>query len=225
MPSLTARSTMISPASRSSVLRNSSPARSSGIPQPRRRAKHLRPREGRRFDAALEFFDVDPESRQGARHLAHDARPLVADEVQLDDPLALGRARCDAALDGHAKAARLEAAQGGGEVDDVRLGHADQQNAGEFAGQMGQSAFQPGPSGGGDGLRYRVHETGPVAADEGQHQRRPHVELLARFGAAARARLVTEYSGSSRRCRRGRRHGPRHRRRRWRSRRPSGRGR
>ena len=83
-PSSTARSTMISAASRSSALRNSSSLRSFGDAEARRRAKHLDASERLAFETAHELFDVDAEVSERLRHIAHDTRPLVADDLQRD---------------------------------------------------------------------------------------------------------------------------------------------
>ena len=84
-PSPTVRSTMISAASRSSVLRRSSSLRPSGTLEARGRAKHLDAGERLAFEAAHELFDVDAEAGERLCHVAHDARPLFADDLQRDE--------------------------------------------------------------------------------------------------------------------------------------------
>ena len=95
---------MISAASRSSALRKWSRLQPDGNAEARCRMKHFNAGERLALEAAREFFDVDLEAGQRLRHVAHDARPLLADDFQRDEPPGLfGLSRC-APLDGDAQA-------------------------------------------------------------------------------------------------------------------------
>ena len=145
-------------------------------------AEHLDAGEGGAFEAALEFLDIDAERGQRLGDVAHDARPLVAENVEGDQARRRRRLLVSAALDRQTEPRRREVAQGALQPRQVGLGNVDPQNAGELAGEPSGAALEPGPAKGGDLFRHRTDESGPVVADIGQNKR-DHGELLTRAAA------------------------------------------
>ncbi len=62
-------------------------------------SKHLDAGERLAFETAHELFDVDAEAGERLRHVAHDACPLLADDLQRDEPRRLFGLCGGAALD------------------------------------------------------------------------------------------------------------------------------
>src|ERR1700690_2062812 len=79
-----------------------------GDAEARGRAKHLDAGKRLAFETAYELFNVDAEAGERLRHVAHDARPLVADDLQRDKARRFFGLRCSAALDRDAQARRRE---------------------------------------------------------------------------------------------------------------------
>ncbi len=176
---------MISAASRSSVLRSSSTARPSGR-RMRKLARNISaPVNGSPSTPLDEFLDVDAEAGQRLGDVAHDARPFVADDRQRDQPLARRRGGRDARRNRHPEAGGLEPGERRSERLELLLRRGDQHDSGEFAGEAGEAALEPGPARARDALRDRVDQPRPVAADEREHQRRRHL-------VSSRARLEYE---------------------------------
>ena len=165
---------MISAASRSSVLRNSSTARPSGK-RMRKLARNISaPVNGSPSTPLENSSMLTPRRRQRLGQVAHDPRPFGADDRQRDQPLARRRRGLRARRNRHSETSGLEPGKRRGERLELVRRRGDQHDAGEFAGEADEATLEPSPASGGDAIRDGVNQPWPVAADEREHQRRRH---------------------------------------------------
>ena len=143
---------------------------------------HLEQRIGghrRAHELGVEIFDADAAPREAAGEIAHDAGPVVADELQPDDPLRRWRGTRIAFGDDDDEIAGAQGAQRGGKRLELLVGYLEVDDARELAGEPRHAAARPV---GAEALRHvgqPIDDPGAVLADHGQYERLRHTRSLA----------------------------------------------